>query len=186
MTDPTTTLRAGRRSITRRCAAVLPAALLALAVTAGAAVAKQAPGIEQSKRLWATVNVCDSPVRPDTVGIRASMPGSGVAKEQMFMRFQVQFLRDSDHQWHNLGPDGDSGFLPVGSAKYQRREAGRNFTLAPPQAGKTFRVRGVVTFEWRRGDVVVRRARKRTRSGHPDTAGADPKGFSAAECTVKP
>jgi hypothetical protein len=181
MIDPTTTLRTARRSITRSLSAVL---LVLLAAAPAAGAAKKAPGIEQSKRLWATVNVCDTLKAPDTIGIRASMPGSGIAKERMFMRFQVQFLRDTDNAWHNLGADGDSGFLPVGSARYQRREAGRNFTLAAPQPGATFRVRGVVTFEWRRGDEVVRRARKRTRSGHAGTTGADPKGFSAAECRI--
>jgi hypothetical protein len=31
---------------------------------------------------------------------------------------------------------------------------------------------------------VDRRARKRTTAGHLSTAGADPPGFTAAECTV--
>jgi hypothetical protein len=46
----------------------------------------------------------------------------------------------------------------------------------------------VVSYEWRKGKSTdaVRSATKRTRSGHKDTFGADPKGFSAAECIVKP
>ena len=43
----------------------------------------------------------------------------------------------------------------------------------------------VVSFEWRAKDgSVARRARKTTTAGHRSTAGADPAGFSAAECTV--
>jgi hypothetical protein len=69
---------------------------------------------------------------------------------------------------------------------YRRRESGWNFSITPPPAGQTYRLRGVVTFEWRKGKDVVRRAQKRTRSGHKGTFGADPKGFSSAECIIEP
>lgn len=145
--------------------------------------AKQ-PSIYTSKLLWATVNVCDTAEHPDTVGIRASMPGSGIAKERMYVRFQLQYYRTSDNRWHNIGQGGDSGFIGVGSGKYKARQTGRNFTVTPPSSG-SFILRGAVTYEWRLGGEVVRRARKRTRSGHPGTVGADPAGFSAATCEVK-
>jgi hypothetical protein len=103
----------------------------------------------------------------------------------MFMRFQVQYFNVTDRLWHNIGPGGDSGFVSVGSAKYDKRETGRYILLTTPPAGQSYRVRGAVTFEWRRGDKVVRRARKRTRAGHTGTRGADPKDFSAAECTIR-
>jgi hypothetical protein len=166
-------------------AAVLLAAAPAL-VLAGEASAARAPTLEKNKALWATINVCDSPAHPDTVGIRASMPGSGIRKERMYMRFQVEYFKATDALWHDIGPGGDSGFVAIGSAKYERREAGRNFVLNAPPAGQSFRVRGAVTFEWRRGAKVVRRATKRTRAGHPATVGADPRDFSAAECAVMP
>lgn len=136
-----------------------------------------------SKLLWATVNICDTPKHPDTVGIRGSMPGSGFASERMFMRFQLQYFAASDSRWHNIGSSGDSGFIPVGSARYKVRQNGRNFTVRPPKTG-AFRLRGAVTFEWRKGDKVVRRARKRTAAGRGPTPGADPAGFSAASCDV--
>jgi hypothetical protein len=140
--------------------------------------------IAQSPLLWATVNVCDTADHPDTIGIRGSMPGSGRRSEEMFMRFQVQYLRPSDGRWHNIGPSGDSGFIDVGSARFRARQTGRNFTVTPPRTG-SFRLRGAVTFEWRRDGEVVRRARERTHSGHPGTKGADPPDFSAATCAVK-
>ncbi len=158
-------------------------ASLALALVPAVGDARQ-KSIYDSDDLWATVNVCDTPDHPNTVGIRGSMPGSGVKDERMYMRFQLQYFRASDKRWHNIGVGGDSGFMSVGSARYMVRQAGRNFTVRPPRTG-SFILRGAVTFEWRKDGEVVRRARKRTRSGHPGTKGADPAKFSAATCEVR-
>ncbi len=155
-----------------------------LLLAAPAAAAPKPPSIYTSKLLWATVNVCDTAKRPDTVGIRASMPGSGIAKERMYIRFQLQYYSAADTRWHNIGETGDSGFISVGSAKFKARQTGRNFAVKPPSSG-SFILRGAVTYEWRRGGEVVRRARKRTRSGHPNTVGADPKEFSSSRCEIR-
>jgi hypothetical protein len=159
-------------------------ALLA-ALAPVAAGARSDSSIYQNKRLWATVNVCDTAGHPDSIGIRGSMPGSGDRAEDMFMRFQVQFYTAQDALWHNLGEGADSGFIEVGSAKFRTRQSGRTFTITPPRPGSApHLLRGVVTFEWRKGGEVARRARKRTTSNHPDTKGSDPPGFSAASCSV--
>ena len=132
------------------------------------------PSILHSKRLWATVNVCDTVGHPDSMGIRGSMPGSGDKREAMFMRIQVQYFKPSDEQWHDLGTGGDTA-----------RQAGRTFTITPPRPGAApYVLRGMVTFEWREDGTVVRRARKRTSAEHPKTAGADPPGASAATCSI--
>ena len=157
----------------------------ALALAPAAASARPADSIYQNKRLWATVNVCDTVGHPDSIGIRGSMPGSGDRAEDMFMRFQVQYHTASDGSWHNLGEDADSGFIEVGSAKYRTRQSGQTFTITPPRPGSpAYLLRGVVTFEWRKEGEVTRRARKRTSPGHPDTMGSDPAGFSAATCAI--
>jgi hypothetical protein len=159
-------------------------ALLAALAPTGAA-ARSEPSIYQNKRLWATVNVCDTVGHPDSLGIRGSMPGSGDRAEDMFMRFQVQYYTAQDALWHNLGEGADSGFVEVGSAKYRTRQSGRTFTITPPRPGSpAYLLRGVVTFEWRKDGEVTRRARKRTTSAHPDTKGSDPPGFSAATCSI--
>lgn len=134
---------------------------------------------------WATVNVCDTPSYPDTIGIRGSMPGTGIATEEMFMRFQVQYQRD-DGSWQLLDAGGDSGFIDIGRAKTRAaRQAGHSFRITPPRVGDVYTLRGFVTFEWRTKDgTVARRARRRTTSGHRSSAGADPAGFSAAECLI--
>jgi hypothetical protein len=149
---------------------------LALAAPAGAFAAR-AP--------WATVNVCDTASKPDTIGIRGSMPGDGSAGEEMFMRFQIQYQRD-DGSWRLLADGGDSGFIDAGRAKTRSsRQAGYSFRVSPPRTGSVYTLRGFVTFEWRAKDgSVVRRARRLTTAGHRSTAGADPAGFSAADCTI--
>jgi hypothetical protein len=203
MTDPTPTPPTDGRSITRRYISSVPdratrritvlalaagalAALTAGAPGATAAKAAKPPTVDQSPLLWATVNICDTAKHPDTIGIRASMPGSGKAGEKMYMRFQVQYFRTSTQKWAATDATVDSGFQSVGAARFRRRESGWNFSITPPAAGQTYRLRGVVSFEWRKGTKVVRKAVKRTHSGHKNTFGADPAGFSAAECTIKP
>lgn len=144
-----------------------------------------ADSILHSKRLWATVNVCDTVGHPDSLGIRGSMPGSGDRHEEMFMRFQVQYFKPSDEEWHDLGTAADSGWVDVGNARPTARQAGRTFTVTPPRPGAApYLMRGVVTFEWREDGMTVRRARKRTSANHPNTAGADPPAASAATCSV--
>lgn len=165
--------------------ATLGAIALLVAAAPATAAARQADPILHDKRLWATVNVCDTVGHPDSIGIRGSMPGSGDRDEDMFMRFQVQYYTASDGTWHNLGEGADSGFVEVGSAKYRTRQSGRTFTITPPRPGSDpYVMRGVVTFEWREDGEVVRRARKRTTGNHAGTKGSDPVGFSAATCTI--
>jgi hypothetical protein len=162
--------------------AVVLALALALGVALSLAPAASAAGL-QSRHLWATINVCDTLKHPDTIGVRASMPGSPHPKEQMFMRFRVQYFRSSDQVWHNITKGGDSGFIPVGPAKYKARQAGRLFVFAPP-AGGSFQLRGKVSFEWRRGKKVMRSASQLTTAGHRSTAGSDPAGYSSDTCVI--
>lgn len=158
-------------------------ALLMAALPAGAA-ARQADAITHSKRLWATVNVCDTVGHPDSIGIRGSMPGSGDKAEVMFIRFQVQVSDQTDAHWHNLA-GADSGFVALGSGRAKVRQSGNTFTITPPRAGAApYLLRGMVTFEWREDGAVVRRARRSTTVAHPNTAGSDPAGFSAATCSI--
>src|SRR3954452_2937387 len=161
--------------------AISVALLTALIVAVPAAAAKHRPrSIYESPLLWATVNVCDTPASPDTIGIRGSIPGSGVRGESMFMRFQVQYFSRSEKRWHNITEGADSGWVAAGSARYRARQAGWSFRFTPPTNGGSHLLRGAVTFEWRKDAKVVRRARKRTTSGHHSAAGADPPNYSAA------
>ena len=166
--------------------AVLLAAIGLPLATAGA---QRAPTVQQSRHLWATVNVCDpaeppADIGPDTIGIRASMPGARDGRERMYMRFRVQFFKDADQKWHNVVNGGDSGWRYVGRARYKARQSGRYFRFSPPTGKPAVMLRGRVSFEWRLRGEVVRRAGKLTTAGHKSSAGSFPDGFSAATCTI--
>jgi hypothetical protein len=168
--------------ITSRRAAgafVLAAAAAPLAV----ADAERGAAARASRHLWATVNVCDTDRWPDTIGIRGSMPGSGDGREEMWMRFQVQFLAADDRKWHDVPAGGDSGFVYLGPGRARARQAGRSFRISPKQEEQVL-LRGKVSFEWRLKGAAVRRANARTRKGHRSSAGSDPPGYSASTCTV--
>lgn len=144
---------------------------------------RSSPSPLSSRELWATVDVCNPRDQPDTIGVRGSMPGDGNARDAMYMRFQVQYLDPSTKRWAYVKQGADSGFSKVGSAAVAR-QAGRSFQFAPVVGRPAFTLRGVVTFQWRRGSAVVLTAYRTTSSGHKSTAGADPKGYSAATCTL--
>src|SRR5947207_14010398 len=74
--------RRDRQGVTPLRATLGAIALLMAAVPAPAG-ARQADAITHSKRLWATVNVCDTVGHPDSIGIRGSMPGDGQKGEVM-------------------------------------------------------------------------------------------------------
>jgi len=137
--------------------------------------------LAQSPELWATVDVCNSPNHPHTVGIRGSMPTDGHPHDVMYMRFLVQSLDATTHQWVDLGKSADSGFVQIGSAK-STRQAGRTFEFKPTTT--SFTMRGLVEFQWRRAGHLVHLASRTTTARHTSLAGAEPKGFSAATCTL--
>jgi hypothetical protein len=158
------------------------AAMLALVVPT-AAVGRGNP--VTSPKLWATVNVCDTPGQPDSIGVRASMPGTGHRGDRMYMRIRVDYLDPATQSWLPIGADGDSGRFYVGAATHPVRQGGMSFAYAPPATGATT-LRGDVTFQWRRKSRVVYRAEKVTGPGHPDASQSDPPGYSAATCAIQP
>ena len=171
---------------------IVVALLLACAVAAVPASAqkRKVVTVDRSRHLWATVNVCDpadprpAEIGPDTIGIRASMPGSSDGRELMYMRFRVQFFKDADERWHNVANGGDSGWQRVGLARYKARQSGRYFRFEPPVGKSTVLLRGKVSFEWRLRGEVTRRAAKLTTKGHRSSAGSFPAGYSEASCTI--
>lgn len=158
-----------------------PLVLIGLLVCAAPAAANP---LTESPRLWATINICDTALHPNGVGVRISMPGSGRAKERMFVRIRLDYWDGIALRWQPMKSGGDSGWLGLGSGSYLRRETGRTFAIDPPPTGQSFRFRGRAAYQWRLGKKVVRKAYKATAKRPVAVLGADPKGFSAAECTV--
>jgi hypothetical protein len=136
----------------------------------------------QSRELWATVDVCNPSNQPDTVGVRGSMPGDGHAQDKMYMRFQLQYLEAKTNTWVDLH-GGDSGFVSIGSAK-DARQGGWSVQLKPTAGQPAYTIRGLVTFQWRRGSRIVHETTRMTGAGHQSLADADPPGYSAAQCVI--
>ncbi len=156
-----------------RLICVLAAAALAAAGTGAAAkTGLPRPG---SAAIWATVDACGG----GSVGIRGAMPGTGDARQRMYMSFAVEY--HTPRGWRALG--GGSGFVAVGSGAAREREAGWNFDVAGT-AARTFLLRGVVTFQWRLHGAVVASAVRSTTAGHHASAGARPPGYSASVCRL--
>ena len=107
-------------------------------------------------QLWATVNICDTKAAPDSMGIRASMPGNGTA-QRMYMRFSAHYWSRSRQDWAPVAGTGVSPWVFAGSAEYDRRQAGWTFEFAPPPAGVTFTMRATVEFQWRESRKRVAR-----------------------------
>jgi len=162
-------------------AGALSAALALSPTPASAASAQRFRPLVQSPELWATVDVCNAPRHPDTIGIRGSMPTDGHPRDMMYMRFLVQSLDLSTRLWTDLGESADSGFVAVGPAR-STRQAGRTFEFKPTSTAYT--LRGLVEFQWRRSGRVVHLASRPTTAGHTSLAGAEPKGFNSATCVL--
>jgi hypothetical protein len=152
---------------------------IALLLTALACLLAPSVAAARDPEPWATVNVCDTAKQPDTIGIRASMPGSpkGV---RLSMRFRVQYKVD-ENTWADV-ENADSGWRLLGSAKGVPAESGWTFSFSKPS--KPVTLRGVVRFRWRKGDALPRTAEVATEGGHRSSAGSDPVGYSAATCAL--
>jgi hypothetical protein len=131
---------------------------------------------------WATVNVCDTQMRPNQIGIRGSMEGLA-RRTRMYMRFRVQYQR-LDGTWQTVRSGADSRWRKVASGRRGEHDAGWTFEFRPPVTGGAHIMRGVVSFQWRRAGRVLERERRTTEAGHPGTAGADPADFSAETCAI--
>jgi hypothetical protein len=153
----------------------------ALAPSASARASTVPAALRHSRNLWATIDVCNPADQHDAVGIRGSMPGDGNRDDRLYMRFRLQRLDSSSHQWIDIS-GASSPYVYAGSAK-SARQAGRSFVLVPPDH-EAFVLRGVVSYQWRHGGAVTAALSRATSAGHESLAGADPPGYSAAECRI--
>jgi hypothetical protein len=142
------------------------------------------------KNLWATVNRCDTPASPNTVGVRASMPGTKY-RSRLYMRFRIQFWSDTRQSF--VGTDSASRWLRIGNGRAAATQSGFNFTFADPPPGEQFVLRGVVQYRYtalrkRRGRKrwrIVKQYERLTRSGQRGVQAADPAGSSFSLCIVR-
>jgi len=152
------------------------------AVAGGPIAAAQAAPAADGPDPWATVNVCDTAGAPNTIGIRASMPGSRSSQEERYVRFVVQYFSRADDRWYRVAAGGDSGYLSIGKGR-RPRQFGRSFRIEPLEDEPVL-LRGRVFFQWRLKGDVVRSASAVTRRGHRSNTGDDPEGYSASTCAI--
>ena len=157
---------------------------IAAVVAASLAVALPVGAASRPRDLWATINVCDTERYANMMGVRASMPGDG-ERTKMYMRFVAQYYDRSRQLWSEVRGSGVSRWIYVGSGRFARRQGGFTFAFDPPTAGRTYTMRGSVDFKWVKGRRIVRTAHVKTKGGHPRTAGADPKAYSAGLCEIR-
>ena len=146
--------------------------------------AKPHHSLLSSPELWATIDICDPRDKRDTIGVRGSMPGDGRTRQQMYMRFIVQYRDARTGRWLSVGSSADTGFVAVGGANAASRESGRSFVLRTTRRGAAYRLRGEVMFQWRRGIHVIHDAVRYTEGGHNSGASGDPRGYSASTCVL--
>jgi hypothetical protein len=143
-----------------------------------------ARALDRSRELWATIDVCSPPDQLNTVGVRGSMPGDRQAHDTMYMSFRLQYVDSATGKWVERASGAAAPtFVAVGTGK-SARQAGRSFQLVPVAGKPAFTLRGVVSFQWRRGKTVVHAVSRPTTAGQLSLAGADPAGFSAASCVI--
>jgi hypothetical protein len=164
------------------CAAASATAPLAAGARATARRAQIPSSLRLSAALWATIDVCNPPDQPYTVGIRGSMPSDGQPRDAMLMRFRLQYMDPALKRWIDL-PGAASAYISVGSAR-AARQAGRSFVLYAPPAGGSYTLRGVVSFQWRSGGHLLGAITRASSTGHRSVSGADPANFSAAICRI--
>ncbi len=136
-----------------------------------------------SRVLWATIDVCNPTDQPNTIGIRGSMPGDAQAHDTMYMRFRLQYMNPKSKIWTDLSKGASSSYAGVGTGA-SARQAGRSFQLSPVPGQPAFELRGVVSFQWRRGKLIVAQGSRPTSAGRESLAGSDPAGFSTAACSL--
>jgi hypothetical protein len=161
-----------------RRATIILALAIALCTVPSAGAAKRAPDV------WATVNACDTKMRPNQIGIRGGM--SGLARyTRMYMRFRVQY-QNAEGEWktHKSSDLTDSRWVRVAAGRRGEHDYGWTFEFKPPTRGGAHVLRGVVSFEWRKGGRVLHRTKAFTEAGHPGTVGAEPADFSAEICEI--
>jgi hypothetical protein len=130
-----------------------------------------------SNSLWATVNVCNSPSDPHSIGIRGQMPALGIPAS-LSMTVQIDYWSAKDKTFTPV--PGASQTVSLGDVTTGLHQGGVSFPFA---AGSGV-FSGSVTFQWVRGGTVVATATREVTAGHPDADFSSPAHLSAAQCSI--
>ena len=162
-------------------AAVLVAAGPASADGVGPArIARAVRDAEQSRSLWATVNICDTRKYHNDIGVRGQMPSLGFPST-LYMVVQVNYWSSSQHRFLPIQSNLATTRLSLGRTSNGLEQDGAVF----PFSAHTGRLNATFTFIWTRGDKVIGQTVRRTTAGHRDADHGSPPHYSAAQCRIK-
>jgi hypothetical protein len=134
-------------------------------------------GAEGSNSLWATVNVCNSPSDPHSIGVRGQMPALGIPAA-LSMTVQIDYWSANEKAF--VPVPGASQTVSLGDVTTGLHQGGVSFPFA---AGSGI-FSGSVAFQWVRGGTVAATASRQVTSGHPDADYSSPLHLSASQCAV--
>ena len=171
----------------------LPTTVLALAMLAGAAPAGAHAAVknptpaqikaaiqkaERSKSLWATVNVCTSTSKLDTIGIRGQMPTLGFPA-WLSMSIQLDYYSAAKKKFLPVTKGGQK-LVRVGRVSTGLQQDGALYTFKPASE----LVNASVTFIWKRSGKLLGQTTRTTTAGHPDADFGVPAHYSAQQCKI--
>lgn len=134
---------------------------------------------ERSKQLWTTINVCNTPARPDRIGIRGQMPALGFPA-RLSMTVRVDYWDAAAKALRPVPGATGRAQVNLGTVLDGLEQGGHTFQFAPG----TGLLSGTITFQWRRGGKVIGHVSKLATGGHRGVGGGDPPHHSAATCTI--
>lgn len=168
---------------------VLAAALL-VAVGAGGAesaggvgagrIARAVRSAEQSRSLWATVNICDSRQYHNDLGVRGQMPTLGFSAS-LYMVIQVNYWSKVQHRFLPIQSNLATTRLSLGNSSAGLEQDGAVF----PFAAHTGLLNATFTFIWTRGGEVIGQTVRSTTPGHTDADHGSPPHYSAGQCRIR-
>ena len=142
-------------------------------------IRKAVSGAKRSKQLWATVNICDTHVTRDTIGVRGQVPALGFSSS-ISIAVSVDFWNPETKRFK---PDpGTRRLIHLGSPSTGVHQQGVSVRVRPAR-------RAVPTATRRSSGSAAAKllgqTDRLTTGGHRDADFGDPHGFSAATCTIR-
>jgi hypothetical protein len=143
-------------------------------------IARAVRSAEQSRALWATVNICDTRKYRNDIGVRGQMPSLGFSSE-LYMVVQVNYWSQTQHRFLPIQSHLASTRLSLGNAANGLEQDGAVF----PFSAHTGLFNATFTFIWTRGGKVIGQTARRTTAGHRDADHGSPPHYSAARCRIR-
>jgi hypothetical protein len=131
---------------------------------------------ERSRALWATIDFCDTKAHRDEIGIRGQMPALGFPTELSMM---VKLAYYDTTRGRFVPVPHVARRLVLGTATNGTVQDGVGFSFSPPVT-----LSGSISFQWRRRGKLIGSTTRLTSGHDKGVDDGDPRGYSAATCTI--